>query len=226
MPPAGLTRSSPAIPPRSASGWRWRPPSRPGRSRSSGVARPRHPVSQQTAIFLTDAEATRLAGHPGRVDAIGVVTGPGFHMSALRTAAAGAAVLTGQARGQAEYPDFQQMRTTLIPVTAAFGGLAMFMAMFVVASTMGLSIQQREREIALLRAVAATPGQIRRMIAWEAAIVGLLGSAAGIWPGILLGRALGHALVRHGIVPAEFHRGDGLAASRRRCRRRESQSPC
>ena len=174
-----------------------------------GVARPRHPVSQQTAIFLTDAEATRLAGHPGRVDAIGVLARPGFDMSALRTAAAGAAVFTGQARGQAEYPDFQQMRTTLIPVTAAFGGLAMFMAMFVVASTMGLSIQQREREIALLRAVAATPRQIRRMIAWEAAIVGLLGSAAGIWPGILLGRALGHALVRHGIVPPNFTVGTG-----------------
>ena len=80
----------------------------------------------------------------------------------------------------------------------------MFIAMFVVASTMGLSIQQREREIALLRAVAATPGQIRRMIAWEAAIVALIGSAAGIWPGIVLGRALGHALVRHGIAPPNF----------------------
>ena len=43
-----------------------------------GVARPRHPVTQQTAIFLTDAEAMRLAGHPGRVDAIGVIGAPGF----------------------------------------------------------------------------------------------------------------------------------------------------
>src|SRR5205085_11252776 len=40
-----------------------------------GVARPRHPVRQRTAIFLTDAEAARLAGHPGRVDAIGVLAG-------------------------------------------------------------------------------------------------------------------------------------------------------
>src|SRR5215471_1698793 len=32
-----------------------------------GVARPSHPVSQQTAVFLTDTEATRLAGHPGEV---------------------------------------------------------------------------------------------------------------------------------------------------------------
>ena len=166
-----------------------------------GVARPRHPVSQQAAIFLTDAEAGRLAGHPGQVDAIGVLAGPGFHLARLRAAAGGAQVLTGAARGAAEYPQLARARQVLIPVTAAFGGLAIFIAMFVVASTLGLSIQQREREIALLRAVAATPGQIRRMIAWEATIVALAGSAAGIWPGIALGRFLAHALVRHGIAP-------------------------
>jgi putative ABC transport system permease protein len=169
-----------------------------------GVARPRHPVTQQTAIFLTDVEATRLAGHPGRVDAIGVLAAPGLDLARLRAAAGGAPVLTGDARGAAEYPELQKTRTTLIPVTAAFGGLALFIAMFVVISTMGLSIQQREREIALLRAVAATPGQIRRMIAWEAAIVALIGSAAGIWFGVRLGHVLGHALVKHGIAPENF----------------------
>src|SRR3954453_508465 len=169
-----------------------------------GVARPRHPVSQQTAVFVTDAEAQRLAGHPGRVDAIGVLAGAGFDASRLRAVAGGAQVLTGDARGKAEHPELQQARMTLIPVTAAFAGLALFIAMFVVTSTMGLSIQQREREIALLRAVAATPGQIRRMIGWEAALVGLVGSAAGVWPGMVLGEKLGHALVRHGIVPSTF----------------------
>src|SRR5256885_1515479 len=169
-----------------------------------GVARARHPVSLQTAIFVTDAEAARLAGHPGRVDAIGVLAGPGVDVSRLRAAAGSALVLTGDARGRGEYPELQQTRTTLIPVTAAFAGLAVFIAMFVVASTLGLSVQQREREIALLRAVAATPGQIRRMIAWEATIVALVGSAAGIWPGAVLGRALGPALVRHGIAPPTF----------------------
>jgi putative ABC transport system permease protein len=174
-----------------------------------GVAAPRHPVRQRTAIFLTDAEAARLAGHPGRVDAIGVLTAPGFDVTRLRAAGGGAAVLTGNARGRAEYPELQAARTTLIAVAASFAGLAMFMAIFVVASTLGLSIQQREREIALLRAVAATPAQIRRLIAWEAAIIGLVGSAAGLWPGALLGRALGHALVRHGIAPPYFAVGAG-----------------
>src|SRR3954464_3653263 len=169
-----------------------------------GVARPRHAVSQQTAIFVTDAEAARLGGHPGRVDAIGVLAGAGFDASRLGAVAGGAQVLTGAARGKAEHPDLQAARITLIPVTAAFAGLALFIAMFVVTSTMGLSIQQREREIALLRAVAATPRQIRRMIGWEAALVGLVGSAAGVWPGLLLGEKLGHALVRPGIVPSSF----------------------
>src|SRR5829696_7057809 len=169
-----------------------------------GVARPRHLVKRQTAIFLTDSEAARLAGHPGRVDAIGVLAAPGFDAERLRAAAGGAAVLTGDERGRAEYPELLLSRTELIAVTASFGGMALFIALFVVASTMGLSIQQREREIALLRAVAATPGQIRRMIGWEAAIVGLIGSALGVWPGMVLGEELGHALVRHGIVPSSF----------------------
>jgi putative ABC transport system permease protein len=39
------------------------------------------------------------------------------------------------------------------------------------------------------------------MIAWEATIVGLIGSAAGVYPGTILGRELAEALVRHGIAP-------------------------
>src|SRR3954468_16168923 len=43
-----------------------------------GVARARHPVGRQSSIFMTDGEAQRLGGHPGRVDAIGVLPGRGF----------------------------------------------------------------------------------------------------------------------------------------------------
>src|SRR5689334_12464783 len=97
-----------------------------------GIARPRHPVTHETAIFLADAEAARLAGHPGRVDAIGVIAGSGFDAARLHAAAGRAQVLTGAARGNAEHPEIHAARTTLIPVTAAFAGLAMFIAMFVV----------------------------------------------------------------------------------------------
>ena len=169
-----------------------------------GVVRPQHAVGGQRTVFLTDAEAARLAGHPGTVDAIGVLARPGFDVAALRAVSRGAAVLTGSARGRGEHPELEAEKTKLIAVAASFGGLALFIAVFVLASTMGLSIQQRERELALLRAIGATPGQIRRMISWEAAIVGLLGAAAGVWPGAVLGRELARALVRHGIAPPSF----------------------
>jgi putative ABC transport system permease protein len=168
-----------------------------------GVARPRHGV-RSDAIFLTDAEASRLSGHPGRVDAIGVIAGPGFDADQLRAAAPGTRVLTGDGRGNAEFPELEEGKTRLIAVSASFAGLGIFVALFVVASTMALSIQQREQEIALLRAVAATPSQVRRMIAWEATIVSLIGAAAAIVPGAKLGRALAEGLVDHGIAPPEF----------------------
>ena len=108
-----------------------------------------------------------------------MLAAPGFDAARLRRPPAAPTSSPATRRGKAEYPELQAARTTLIAVTASFGGLALFIAIFVVASTMGLSIQQREREIALLRAVAGTPGQIRRMISWEAAIVGLVGSVGG-----------------------------------------------
>jgi putative ABC transport system permease protein len=169
-----------------------------------GNARPHSAAPRNAAIFLTDAEAGRMSGHPGSVDAIGILAGRGFDIDRVRTAARGATVLTGDARGRAEFPELEDGRTRLIAVSASFAGLGIFVALFVVASTMALSIQLREQEIALLRAVAATPGQIRRMIAWEATIVALLGSAAAIWPGAKLGRELADGLVRHGIAPPDF----------------------
>ena len=76
--------------------------------------------------------------------------------------------------------------------------------MFVVASTIGLSVLQRQREVALLRAVAATPKQVRRMIRWETLVVALLASAVGIVPGALLAHVLGGALSDRGIAPEDM----------------------
>ncbi|HEY0416249.1 MAG TPA: FtsX-like permease family protein [Gaiellaceae bacterium] len=169
-----------------------------------GVARAPRAAPGLPVVFLTDSELVRLAGHPGRVDAIGVLAAPGFDPERLRAAAGGAVVLTGAARSKAESVAVQSDRTQLIAVAASFGGLGMFIAIFVVAGTMALVVQQREQEIALLRAVAATPGQVRRMIAWEAAIVSLLASASGVVPGAALGRALARGFVRHSIAPPSF----------------------
>src|SRR3954452_1218562 len=172
-----------------------------------GIARP-HSVGTREVFFLSDATVKRLAAYLGKVDAIGILASSGFDASRLQTAAGHALVLPGAARRKAESPALQAGRTRLIAVAASFAGIGIFVALFVVAGTMALAVQQREREIGLLRAIAATPGQVRRMVAWEAIVIALLGAAAGIWPGLRLVDGLARGLVRHGIAPAGFSTGD------------------
>ncbi|MUN36742.1 FtsX-like permease family protein [Actinomadura sp. NEAU-AAG5] len=152
----------------------------PGTYRVVGVTR--QALRDQTAIFFSSARAARLAGRPGMVSAIGV-TGP---ERAVRDAVRGARVTvhTGDGRGRAEFPGAERSRIKLISMGGALGGTALLVAVLVVSGTFALSVQQREREIALLRAIAATPRQVRRMIGREALAVGLvagpLGAAAGL----------------------------------------------
>src|SRR4051812_16524508 len=65
-----------------------------------GIASPRHPVSQQTAIFLTDAEAGAARRLPGRVDPSGVLAGGGFGPVPLGVVAGGVGILNRGVRRQ------------------------------------------------------------------------------------------------------------------------------
>jgi len=58
-------------------------------------------------------------------------------------------------------------------------GVALFMALFVVASTFGFVVAARQRELGLLRLVGATPRQVRTMVLGESAVVAVLATVAG-----------------------------------------------
>jgi putative ABC transport system permease protein len=180
-----------------------------------GIARTAAGVPRQGVMFVTRREAERLAATPGRVDAIGILPAPGVQLGILAARLQQAAgpqvrVVTGSARGEVEHVEALRARASLLALCGTFGGLALLIAMFVVASTLGLSVVQREREVALLRAIAATPAQVRRMIASEAVLVAVVASAVGVAPGIALAGALGGALARRGIAPEDMHVAVGV----------------
>ena len=166
-----------------------------------------------SALFFTDAEAQALLGRPGQVDSIALRTRPGVDpgrvAAQVHSLIPGADVLTGNARGRAEFPEAAPAKTVVISVAGALGGLAACIVVFVVASTTGLSIQLRLREMALLRAVGTSPGQLRRMIIGETLSVAVPATLLGFPPSGWLGRKVLHSLVNAGVVPPEmvFHEG-------------------
>ncbi|MFE4821048.1 FtsX-like permease family protein [Streptomyces sp. NPDC056704] len=182
--------------------------------RVTGIAAPAHEVRHQTALFFSTAEARRLAAHPGQVTAFGVLPAKGTDAAVLKrsvsTALHGtkaphgttAQVSAGDGRGPVEFLDAAAARTKLVSMGGAMGGTSLLVAVLVVVGTFALSVQQRHRELALLRAIAATPGQIRALLGREALIVGAAAGTTGALAGLPLGSWLHGRFVARGAVPA------------------------
>ncbi|MFI1221503.1 MULTISPECIES: FtsX-like permease family protein [unclassified Streptomyces] len=168
-------------------------------ARSAGAAAP--------LAWFSDAEAAALAGHPGAADAIAVLAEPGTGADALAAsveqalAGSGAKVRTGDDRGAVEDPGLGYAKETLFGLGGSFGGIATIVAVFTAAGTVALSVSQRGREFALLRAVGATPRQIRRAVAAEALLVAPLAGLLGTLPGIGLAHWWFGQLQDRGAIP-------------------------
>jgi putative ABC transport system permease protein len=168
-------------------------------------------TAQAPAVFVTDTSAQALLGHVGRVDSIAVYPSRGSAVSAVAGRITGALahgappqgsvmVLTGAARGKAEFPAAAGQSADLIPLAAVAGGLMTMVAVFIVASTLALSVQLRRRQIALLRAVGAAPGQLRRLVLSETLLVAAPAVAVGLIPTEPAGRRLLAAFAQHGLA--------------------------
>lgn len=160
----------------------------------------------ETAVFFTAAEAARISP---AVDAVVVHADP----AAVRAVVAREdrmAVLTDDDRRRAD-PDPDRDAEALVSVNALLGtaaGITVFVSVFVVASTFSFAVAQRRREFGLLRMAGATPGQVRRTVYAEAAVIGVLASAAGCGLGVLGAPRLASWMTGERIAPHWFAIGD------------------
>src|SRR5882757_518697 len=165
-------------------------------------------IAAAAGIYVPDTVAAEFAGVPGKVDAIGIFGKPGVSTEQLASVVGkhtgAAAALTGNDRGKPEFPKLVQAKSDLEGLAGSIAGIAVMVAIFVVAGTLSVSVRQRSREIALLRAVAATPRQIRRMIAGEGLLVALAAGLAGILPTVLLAKFMHSMLIDKGIISGDI----------------------
>ncbi|QES09308.1 ABC transporter permease [Streptomyces venezuelae] len=94
--------------------------------------------------------------------------------------------------------------TRLVSLSAVFGGIAAMVVVFVVGSTLAVLVQQRMREMALLRAVGSLPGQIRLLVVSETLVIGALATALALAPGHYAGRLMLERFAEGGMVSPEI----------------------
>lgn len=80
-----------------------------------------------------------------------------------------------------------------------FAAIALVVAAFLIVNTFTIIVAQRGRELALLRALGASRGQVRRSVLFEALIVGLIGSALGFGLGIGLAAGITAVMAKAGV---------------------------
>ena len=159
-------------------------------------------------VFLTDAAASALAPRGGAGNVVGVFAREGVSPSDLaseiRAQVPDAVTYTGYERGAVEFLDAGAARGALVAIGSSFAGTSILIALFVVASTLSLSIQRRRRDFALMRAIGSTPLQIHRLIAQEVLLVAGAGALVGVIPGFLLAFAMRFGFAQAGVIPQDF----------------------
>ena len=178
----------------------------------AGIAAPTGHAPRTSSVFVDDGTARTLSG--GSPQVIAVLPDDGVSVGAVaasvrtslpeQDAGANPHVFVGADRGSVESPDVDGGRQFVVILSSVFGGSTLLIAVFVIVSTVGLSVRQRRRDIALLRAIAATPRQVRRLVVREAWAVWLLAAACGVWPGLAAARWLRDRFVGRGLTPDTF----------------------
>ena len=93
-------------------------------------------------------------------------------------------------------------------ILLVFGGVAILVGAFTIANTMSITLAQRSRELALMRALGATRRQVRRAVRGRGRGHGGHGSALGIGAGVFIAKGLSSVMAAA---------GHGAARTRARC---------
>ncbi len=145
---------------------------------------------------------------PGLVDLVAVKAAPGVSADTLaarvRTSlhgGAGYTIATGAGRAELADPELAVQAANGHALGIAVIPLLIVIALFTLGATTALSVDLRRRRFALLRAVGATRGQVRRAVLAEQALLAVAGGLLGYLPGTLLSVLAVGALASHGLLP-------------------------
>lgn len=135
---------------------------------------------------------------------IWVTARPGVTQDELRAQVAevlpdGLTATTGERAAAESASGLLEAISFLTVFLLVFAGIALVVGSFLIVNTFSMLVAQRSRELALLRALGASRGQVTRSVLFEALVVGLLGSAVGLGLGVLLASGIQALFSRLGL---------------------------
>jgi putative ABC transport system permease protein len=160
------------------------------------------------ALFDLDTAVERFSPS-GEYDRIEVVAADGVDGDALaatlsEVVADDLEVVTAQQLVEEDTEAIGQALGGLSTGLLVFAGVSLFVAIFIIVNTFSITVAQRVREFALLRAVGAGRRQVLGSVLTEAGVLGLVGSLIGLGLGVVLAVGLKALLDAVGLeLPAE-----------------------
>jgi putative ABC transport system permease protein len=147
-------------------------------------------LSDAGVAFVRLQVAQALLGRPGRVDAVYLTVEPGRERAVARAVEgrlAGRAFAGPPGELSRGYERAFGPLATLATLAAV---AALFAAAFLVYNTLSMTVAERRRELATMRALGGSRRDLMRAFLAEAALLGTLGSLAGVATGLAAAYAL------------------------------------
>ena len=157
-----------------------------------------------TAVLFTDTTAAEMLAATGEANAIAATADDGFSQSSIAAAVAAALdsdveVITGTALIAENQASLAAGFAAFKKILLVFALVSMFVGAFIINNTFSITVAQRTREMALLRAIGASGRQVELSVLIEAAILGVLASAAGLAAGVGVATGLAKLMSQFGI---------------------------
>ncbi|MFJ6671180.1 FtsX-like permease family protein [Actinosynnema sp. NPDC091369] len=162
-------------------------------------------VPGQAAVFVADRQVAELSGLSGPTAVAVRVSGDVDQVvAALAERVGPATVHTGPDKVNADLPGAVPDYVGAISIFGFVLGITGFAAVFVLTGTVSLAVRQRLRELALLRTAGATPGQLRRLLGTEIALVTVVATVPALPVGVVVAHLVAGRFRELGAVPAQF----------------------
>jgi putative ABC transport system permease protein len=149
----------------------------------------------QTTAFTLPAAQELLLGQKDQVSVIDVVATGGVADTTLRDDIERAVggdyqVLTGKQTADAQAAGLKTFLNFFTYVLLGFAGVALFVGVFLILNTFSMLVAQRTRELALMRAIGASRGQVIGSVLLEATVIGMIASVLGLGAGVGVGAGI------------------------------------